>query len=128
MTKYAPGTRPEDLVDDDVFVTGRYPEDVDPAAVPVDRLDEHGTWVPRSPGGPRPVPRRRASRAVGRAMMLGLGRALQQIYDRPDEDEDAVVFEVDDTEPPRLDVPVRIEFDPDNPKATVAHVRRDLLD
>lgn len=54
-------------------------------------------------------------------MMLGLGRALQQIYDEPPRDEGLIVIEVDDDEPDR-DGPFWLEFDPADPTRTKVHL------
>lgn len=87
-----------------------------------DRWDVPDVSDAREPGGwaPTVAPSRR-SRSIGAAMLLGVGRALQQIYDEPPPEPGAVVFEVDDDEPDRSG-PIWIEFDPDDPTRTIVHV------
>lgn len=74
--------------------------------------------LPPEDRDPRPV---RRSRGVGAAMMLGLGRALQQIYDEPPPEDGLIVIEIGDGEPDRSG-PFWLEFDPDDPRRTVVHL------
>jgi hypothetical protein len=57
-------------------------------------------------------------------MMLGIGRALQQIYDEPPPEDGLIVIEIDDGEPDRSG-PFWLEFDPDDPRRTIVHVTGD---
>lgn len=110
------------MIDDDAFVTGRVPEGVDADLVDPDLLDDDGAWIPGDLDrfDHRPEPRR--PRGVGAAMLLGLGRALEQIYLVEPPEPGAIIFEVDDDQPVP-DGPVWVEFDPDDPTHTVVHLR-----
>jgi hypothetical protein len=73
---------------------------------------------------PHPVRRRSRGMAMAAAMTVGIGTALQEIYEGRPKQESAIVVEADDDEPLK-DRPVWIDFDPLDPSATVVHVRPD---
>ncbi len=76
---------------------------------------------------PRPTTVRKVRRpGIARAAMVGMARALSQIYEPAPQDPDEVVWVVDADEP-IPDGPVTVELDRDDPRASVATVRPHLF-